>query len=384
MYQKTQLRKPFSAVSRVALISLLGLSVLTACVSQPEKPATAPASGEIFYPPLPNPPRIQYLATFSSSKDVQEQKSGFSDFVLGKDKDKDVEAIEKPYGVAMYEGKIYAVDTRGPSYVVMDLIAGKYTTVYGDGGGHMVKPINITIDRDGNKYITDTGRNQILVFDKNERYVRSYGKDGQFKPADVAVVGDRLFVADLKDHEIEILDKASGSSIGKIGDSSSKDTAVFYPTNLSVLGNHLYISETGNFRIKKYTLDGRFIENIGTIGTGFGQFARPKGIALDANENLYVVDAAFENVQILNRDHKLLLFFGGPGGNPENINLPTDLEIDYANAQLFQRFAHPDFKLEYVILVSSQYGRNKVNVFGYGYMKGMDYPEQTSGAGAAR
>jgi hypothetical protein len=86
-----------------------------------------------------------------------------------------------------------------------------------------------------------------------------------------------------------------------------------------------------------------------------------------------VVDAAFENVQVFNRLARLLVFFGGPGPHPDNLNLPTAITIDYDNVALFQKYADPKFKLEYVILVANQFGRNKVNVYGFGKMQGMDY-----------
>jgi len=95
---------------------------------------------------------------------------------------------------------------------------------------------------------------------------------------------------------------------------------------------------------------------------------------VDREGRIYVVDAAFENVQIMNQEGKLLLFFGGSGNDPENINLPTDIEIDYDNVGLFQKYADPNFKLEYVILVASQFGGSKVNAFGFGKMEGMEYP----------
>ena len=72
---------------------------------------------------------------------------------------------------------------------------------------------------------------------------------------------------------------------------------------------------------------------------------------------------------------QLLMFFGSPGLYPDSINLPVDIEIDYDNVALFQRYAHPDFKLEYIILITSQFGPNKVNVFGFGKMKDVDYSD---------
>jgi hypothetical protein len=88
-----------------------------------------------------------------------------------------------------------------------------------------------------------------------------------------------------------------------------------------------------------------------------------------------VVDAAFENVQVINNQGKLLMFFGKPGDKPANINLPADVAINYDSVKLFQPYADPKFKLEYVILVTSQYGVNKINIFGFGHMEGMEYPE---------
>jgi hypothetical protein len=48
--------------------------------------------------------------------------------------------------------------------------------------------------------------------------------------------------------------------------------------------------------------------------------------------------------------------------------------IDYANVDVFKKYADPRFKIEYLILVASQFGPNKVDVFGFGRMSGIEYP----------
>ena len=136
---------------------------------------------------------------------------------------------------------------------------------------------------------------------------------------------------------------------------------------------HLYVSDTGNFRVQKFTLDGQFVRSFGSIGTGLGHFARPKGVALDREGRIFVVDAAFQNVQVFDPDGTLLLFFGEPGTSPENINLPTDVVIDYENVRFFEKYKDPKFDLDYVVLIPSQFGPNKVNAYGVGKMQGMDY-----------
>ena len=186
-------------------------------------------------------------------------------------------------------------------------------------------------------------------------------------------------MVDIKEHEIEVLNKYNGALLYKIGEPGSGKDQIYHPTNIKVgPDNHLYITDTSNFRVQKFTQDGVYVRSFGSIGVNIGQFARPKGIALDRSGNLFVIDAAFENVQIVDPEGNLLMFFTGAGNYPDNINLPVDLEIDYDNVELFQGYAHPDFQLEFIILITSQYGPNKVNVYGYGEMKGMEYTDDAN------
>jgi len=353
---------------------------LFGCASAPETDDNQP----IYYPPLPNPPRIQFLKTFTTKDDLGKQTSAFADFVAGGEQ-KETGLIEKPYGVAIHDGKIYVVDTRGPGYGVFDLTLKQFHFVAGNGAGVMRKPINITIDADGTKYVTDTGRNQVLVYGKDDRFIRAYGKEKQFKPSDVALINDQIYVADVGNHKIHVLDRATGKTIRQFSKGGSKPGELFHPTNLAVSPDKtLFVADTSNYRIQEFSTDGKYLRHFGSVGSGLGKFARPKGIAIDQESRLYVVDAAFENVQVLNTDGKLLLFFGAPGDRRSDINLPTKVVIDYANAALFQQFAAPDFQIEYVILVASQFGVNKVNVYGFGKMRGLEYPSTTAESGNAR
>jgi hypothetical protein len=60
-----------------------------------------------------------------------------------------------------------------------------------------------------------------------------------------------------------------------------------------------------------------------------------------------------------------LLFFGGTGHSPGELYLPADVVIDYDNVDLFADRVAPGYKLEYLVVVTSQFGSNKVSVFGY-------------------
>ena len=65
------------------------------------------------------------------------------------------------------------------------------------------------------------------------------------------------------------------------------------------------------------------------MGTGPGQFSRPKGIAVDDEGYVYVTDAAFNNYQIFDSQGRLMLFVGtGGSAEPGEFLLPADIEID--------------------------------------------------------
>lgn len=323
----------------------------------------------IFYPPAPNLPRIQYLTKYSSAYDVSAGDSKFRDFVFGGE-DKEEQVVNKPYGVAIHEGAIYVVDSRGAGYVVFDVANGKWRSVTGRGDGAMKKPINISIDEDGTRYVTDTQREVVIVFDSKDRFLRTLGEPGQFRPADVAISGDRLYVADVEHQQVHVLDKLSGETLFTFGGTGPEEGQMAHPTNLAIgPDGSVYVSDMTNFRIQQFTAEGEFIRAIGSVGTGFGQFARPKGIDVDREGRIYVVDAAFQNVQMFDAAGNVLMFFGGPSDQRDSFSLPTVVKIDYDNVEYFRQYVDPDFEIEYLVLVANQFGLNKVAVFGFGSLK---------------
>ncbi len=351
------------------------VAMLSACVTNPsqnDKAAAAESAGPIFYPPLPNPPRIQYLTTIASERDLAVKKDSFADFIVGEERES--QQLVQPYGVALHKGRLYVADTGAGGLAIFDLTQQRFKFVAGSGAGRMKRPINVRIDSDGTKYVTDTGRNQILIYDSDDRFLKALGVEGQFRPSDVAIAGDRLYVADILHHQIHVLEKASGKSLFVFGKAGSGVGELYHPTNIA-LGpdGDLYVVDTSNYRVQRFTAEGRQVQSYGEVGSTSGSFARPKGIVMDRTGRMYVGDAAFQNVQIFDKKGKLLMFFGQTEGRSDNLNLPAGVAIDYDNIAAFKSFADPKFNIEYLILVASQFGPNKVDIFGFGKVRGMDY-----------
>jgi len=331
-----------------------------------------------FYPPLPNSPRIQYLTTFSSERDIVpvQEKNDFAKFILGEEDDLEGQKLLQPYGAAMYKGKLYVADTAGRCLVVFDLAKQQFYVIPGSGNGRFSKPINISIDVDGTKYITDTAANQVLVYDSTDRFVNAFGTEGQFKPVGLAISGEKLYVTDIKNHQVHVLEKRTGKTLFKFGKWGPDPGDLFNPTNVAVgPDGDVYVAETGNYRIQRFTSEGKSVRVYGSVGTVAGNFARPKGVAVDKDGRIYVVDNAFQNIQIFNNGGGLLSILSGEGAGKDGFfNLPVVVNIDYDNVAYFKRYAHEKFTIEYVFFVVSQFIPNKVDVFGFGKMSGYDYP----------
>ena len=73
---------------------------------------------------------------------------------------------------------------------------------------------------------------------------------------------------------------------------------------------------------------GAWLRSIGSKGDAAGDFALPKGVAVDAWEYIYVADAHFENIQVFDPEGKLMMAFGGEGQAPGRFWLPAKIVID--------------------------------------------------------
>jgi DNA-binding beta-propeller fold protein YncE len=352
-------------ISRAAF-GAAGALLTLACAAPLKKPDAA-----VFFPPPPELPRIQYLTSYSGMKDIEEQSS-FNRFVVGEKQDV---KLDKPYGVAIHDGKIYVCDTNA-TVMVFDLKGKTFSALKGAAGpGQLVQPLNISIEPDGTKYVADPVRGQVVVFGPDDAYLKAYGDPGSWRPVDAVPFENLLYVVDTSKKLVHVLDKGSGEILRSIGDKGEPTERLDRPTNLAVDGEgYLYVTDIGRFQVVKFDRDGHFKATFGLAGDSLGHFARPKGIALDRQDHLYAVDASFNNVQIFNREGRLLMFFGTGGDAAGNFLLPAKVVVDYDNVLYFEKYAQPDFRIDYLVLVTSQFGSRGVSVLAYGQQRGKSYP----------
>lgn len=296
-------------------------------------------------------------------------KRAFFEFVVGEDKSS--RPIFKPYGITAAPGKVYICDNGSRTVDIAEYAKRRMSYFIPMGDATLGCPINIAVDGDGTRYLTDTKRCQVLVF-KDDKYLGAIGTKGEMKPVGVALSTNRVYVTDLEGHGIRVYDKQSRNLLFTFP-KDPKDTVsqLFSPTNIAIdKQNHVWVSDTGGFFVKVFDADGKFIRKIGEQGTSPGRFAMPKGIAVDRDCRAYVIDASFQLVQLFDSEGRILLYFGdAPTNQAGGMSLPASVAVDYDNVQYFKGMIAPNFTVEYLIYVTSQTGDRKVSVFGFGHKK---------------
>ncbi len=320
----------------------------------------------LFYPAPPQRPRIQFLTQFAGADDVEGAPSMFMRFLVGEQGSS--RRMRKPTAVAAFDGVIYVADPGWGTVLRLDLKNKVFDPLPGaKAEGQLRSPVAIAIDAQGNKFIADSVRKQVVQFDREDAFVRSYGNPEKLRPTGVAVDEDFVYVVNRMKHRVEVLDRRTKARERTIGEFGERTGEFNVPTSLSIdERGHLFVTDAINFRIQEFDVDGEFVHEFGFLGDGPGTFARPRGTAVDNEGHLYVSDGAFENVQIWDTENaQVLLAFGGSGMGPGSMYLPADVFVSADLVPHFESFVDPGFVLKYVVLVANNYGPNKIGVYGF-------------------
>jgi DNA-binding beta-propeller fold protein YncE len=328
-------------------------------------PTNPEAQGKpIFYPPLPDVPRLQFLTSFSDL-DAWGGNGGtsFTDFVVGAKKN-ERKKIVSPYGIAVWKARIYICDLAKHCVYFVDF-ANKTSGTLGTPD-LIDTPVNIAIGADGAKYVCDTQKRMVAVFDAQDKYVRSIGDAARCTPISLAIRGDELFVVDVAGAKIEVWNKA-GKLLRTISSKGFDPGQLNMPTNLAISpASIIYVANTGSSAVERFDVKGRYLKPLGLPGDRPGEFARPKGIAIDPKGIVYVADSQWNKVQIFSPEGQLLLYFGDRTAGPDSTDMPTGLAIDGSSLPYFRQYVSKDFDAEYLLFLTDEFGKNKISVIAFG------------------
>lgn len=342
------------------LLSFVAMGIFTDSCA----PKLKPSKDQVLYPAPPDTARILYLTSFSNSLDITGKRSALKSDVLGEDKGI---PVGKPYGLATTPGKLYICDAAIGGLLITDLAKKEVKPFTPGGKGKLRLPINCETDQEQRLYVADPERKEVVVFDKSGNYTGALSDpkvDSAYRPLDVVVSGDRIYVSNAPAARIYVYNRKDLSFITAFPEKPEGETRILYnPINITAAAGKIYVTDFGDFKIKVFSEEGELISTIGEYGRNIGQFARPKGLSVDKDGILYVVDAGFENVQLFNSTGQVLMFFGGPYKTKGDMWLPAKVHVDYKNINLYRKLVPAEYDIKYLVFVSNQYGPDKISVY---------------------
>jgi DNA-binding beta-propeller fold protein YncE len=196
-------------------------------------------------------------------------------------------------------------------------------------------PSDVAVSSSGIIYVADGLNNCIKSFDTNGKALASFGQkgsgEGQFNnPLGLAVgASGKIYVADSGNHRVQIFDPA-GQFVSKI-DLPPRNGKLADPTDLVAdeSAHACFVVDNDNHRILQYDLDSLELKlTIGTPGNKKREFHFPFFIAQNKTRDLFVVDLLNTRVQILTPEGLFVAFMGDWGVEKGHFYRPKGIAVD--------------------------------------------------------
>ena len=170
-------------------------------------------------------------------------------------KGRDIGEFDWPWGVRYHNRHIYVCDSDNGRVQVFDsnLNFVRSFGTHGDGPGQLKYPQDVHFDQKGNIYVVDFNKDQVLVFGEDGQYLRHFGQRGQGK--------------------------------GELSD----------PKGLSVSGDYVFVTESGNRRVSVFLTSGEFVHSFGKKQS---EPDGPRGIAVDQEGFVFICKKGNNCIQV--------------------------------------------------------------------------------------
>ena len=168
---------------------------------------------------------------------------------------------------------------------------------------------------------------------EGHRYISEWGTfgviaPGQFNlPKQIAVDDERnIYVVDTGNSRIQKFTN-DGEFLSSFGTHGIEDGEFQSPGGIAVYENNIYVVDEKRQNIQKFDSDGNFILKWGEFGTENGQLNKPKGITIDSNGIVYVADTKNYRIQTFTLDGEFLSTFGAFGLADGKLKIPVDVAV---------------------------------------------------------
>lgn len=313
--------------------------VLTGCAQSPTVMNYGAVSETYRWPQEPEIPRYRFVGELTGEQNFKQEKASLGSKILGwlvglTSRKHRPTILKRPQnGYVDEQGRIYITDVSRGAVYVFDEPQGKLSVwENADNNIPFDTPIGITTDSKGRILVADAELGLVSRLDSTGNPIDVIGKGDLVRPTGLAVdrQRNRIYVSDTQAHMIKIFNDAGNlmDSFGGHGEAKGLFNA---PTYLTFVDDQLYVTDTLNSRIQVFTATGDFIKSIGKRGLYVGDLPRPKGVAVDNDNNIYVVESYYDHLLVFNDEGEFLMPIGGTGSGIGEFYLPAGVWTDDRN-----------------------------------------------------
>jgi ABC-type Fe3+ transport system permease subunit/DNA-binding beta-propeller fold protein YncE len=257
--------------------------------------------------------------------------------------------VNKPRSVAVdAQDNLYVVDMTGRVQKFSSL--GVFVLSWQMPQTDLGKPKGMCRDREGNIVVVEPHYQRINHFTPEGKLVAQWGEKGtnagQFTlPRAVAANSrDEVFVSEYQGAERVQKFARRKEGRGAMGEGSLAPEFLLSfghagtgpgefnrPEGLCVdAQNRVYVADSCNHRIQIFSSDGQFIRAYGKAGSGKGELSYPYDICVDAAGRQYVCEFGNSRIQVFDASDRSIEIIGGPGAEPGRFSNPWGVALDSA------------------------------------------------------
>jgi sugar lactone lactonase YvrE len=215
--------------------------------------------------------------------------------------------LNAPHGVAVdSNSNLFIADSA--NNCIREVTAGGVIQTVASG---LNGPYGLAFDAAGDLFVTESAGNRVRVLSNGSLQTVSADPLLQMPYGLTVDASGNLFIADGADNAVLQYQSGVLKAIDGAGTAGSGPDQLSQPRGVAVdPSGNLYIADTENSRILELTASGALVQIAGTVIAGYSgdggpssaaAIARPTGIALDGNGNIYFSDHDNGVVRILKR-----------------------------------------------------------------------------------
>jgi DNA-binding beta-propeller fold protein YncE len=301
----------------------------------------APEGARLTWPAPPEVPRFLYSGTLVGEPNFQRDDAAlgglarFGRWLAGMDGPGAAPLVlERPVSLVGDDaGRLYVSDSSRQAVFVFDEKAGELLLwEQAEGAARFVSPSGLAL-APGRVFVADAELAAVFVLDAQGQPLRRIGHGQLKRPTGLArdPLSGQLFVADTYAHDIKVFSDA-GELLRVIGQRGEGDGEFNFPTHLAWAQGELYVTDTLNNRVQVFGDGGRTLRRkLGARGLTLGNLVRPKGVGVDGEGNVYVVESYYDSLLVFSPRGDFLLPIAGTGTATGGFYLPAGVWVDARN-----------------------------------------------------